>query len=351
MNSGPRGVQTPEMLIRKMSGVPRGLIGIIALAVLLLVLAVNTVYTVQPEEEAIILRFGKFTGTRYQPGLNFKFPYPVDQLFVLPTKRTLKKEFGFRTSQAGQRTQYQQTEFDSESLMLTGDLNVADVEWVVQYRIGDPYLYQFKVKSLDDRRYDRGDTFRDMAEAVMRQVVGDHSVDEVLTIGRAKVASDAKVLLQEISDLYETGIRVEQVVLQDVNPPKPVQASFNEVNEATQQRERLINEAWAEYNRAVPRARGEAEQLVRQAEGYKLERVNNAQGDAKRFLALFEEYRKAPEVTRRRLYLESVERLLPTLGDKVVVDGDLENLLPLMNLGGRVTLPAAAAAATQGGER
>lgn len=234
--------------------------------------------------------------------------------------------------------------------MLTGDLNVADVEWVVQYRIGDPYLYLFKVKNLDDRRREGGDTFRDMSEAVMRQIVGDHSVDEVLTIGRAKVAADAKQMLQELCDLYETGIRVEQVVLQDVNPPKPVQASFNEVNEATQQRERLINEAWAEYNRAVPRARGEAEQQIRQAEGYKLERVNNAQGDANRFLALYEEYRKAPAVTRKRLYLETVERLMPTIGDKVVVDGELENLLPLLSLGGNVTLPAAAAAATKGGE-
>ncbi len=326
MNRGPRGVQTPEVVIQRISNVPRGFVLIAIAALAVLILAFNLLYTVQPEEQAIILRFGEFTGEIYEPGLHMKIPF-IDKVYKVPTRRQLKKEFGFRTQRAGQRTRYEARDFPEESLMLSGDLNVADVEWIVQYKIGDPYLYKFKVDNVEE-------TFSDMSEAVMRQMVGDHSVDEVITIGRTKIAGEAKLLLQELCDRYETGIRVDQVVLQDVNPPKPVQASFNEVNESIQERERSINQAWAEYNKAVPRARGEAEQAIRQAEGYALERVNNAQGDASRFMSLYGEYRKAPDVTRRRLYLETIERLLPTLGDKIVVDENLKNLVPLLNMGG-----------------
>ncbi|MDH3284306.1 MAG: FtsH protease activity modulator HflK [Acidobacteriota bacterium] len=326
MNSGPRRVQTPEIVIQRMSNIPRGFILLAIAGLALLILAFNMFYTVQPEEQAILLRFGGFTGDIYEPGLNWKLPF-IDKVYKVPTRRQLKMEFGFRTARAGQRTRYEARDFPEESLMLSGDLNVADVEWIVQYKIGNPYFYKFRV-------FDVEETFSDMSEAVMRQIVGDHSVDEVITIGRTKVASDAKELLQELCDRYETGIRVEQVVLQDVNPPQPVQASFNEVNESIQERERSINQAWAEYNKAVPRARGEAEQTIRQAEGYALERVNNSQGDASRFLALYAEYRKAPDVTRRRLYLETIERLLPTLDDKIIIDENLKNLLPLLNLGG-----------------
>ena len=209
--------------------------------------------------------------------------------------------------------------------MLTGDLNAAVVEWVVQYRIVDPYNYTFRVRNVDE-------TFRSMSEAVMRRVVGDRTVNEVLTVGRAEVALEVEKQLQELCDQYQTGIKVEQVVLQDVNPPDPVKPSFNEVNEAQQEREKLINQAQSEYNKVIPRAEGEALQTIQEAEGYALERVNRARGDSARFAALFSEYRKAPEVTRRRIYLETLSEILPNVQRKVVVDGDLRGILPLLNL-------------------
>lgn len=296
------------------------------LGLVVLLVVSQAFYQVDPEEEAVVLRFGRWTGVLHEPGLNFKIPF-VDRVYKVPTQRQLKEEFGFRTRVPGVRTEYAREDFSHESLMLTGDLNVADVEWVVQYKIRDPYLFLFRVQ-------DPVGTFRDMSEAVMRQVVGDRSVDEVLTTGRAEVASYAKELLQELCDRYEIGISVEQLVLQDVNPPDPVKPSFNEVNEAIQERERLVNQAWAEYNKAVPRARGEAEEQIRRAEGYALERVNNAQGDAARFEAVYKEYRRAPAVTRTRLYLETLEEILPRMEGTVIVDDKLQNLVPLLGLPG-----------------
>ena len=213
--------------------------------------------------------------------------------------------------------------------MLTGDLNVAVVEWIVQYRIKDPYAFLFKVRDVPD-------TFRYMSEAAMRAVVGDHSVDEVLTIGREAIALQAKEELQKLCDSYEIGIEVQQLVLQDVNPPDPVKPAFNEVNQAIQEKERAINEAWADYNKAVPRAKGEAEQMIRAAEGYALERVNNAEGDAKRFEALYAEYRKAPDVTRKRMYLETMGELIPKLGRKLILDEQAKGVLSLLQLGGEL---------------
>jgi membrane protease subunit HflK len=173
-----------------------------------------------------------------------------------------------------------------------------------------------------------------MAEAAMRQVVGDHSVDEVLTIGRESIALQAKDELQRLCDRYGIGIEIQQLVLQNVNPPDPVKPAFNEVNQAIQEKERAINEAWADYNKAVPRAKGESEQAVRSAEGYALERVNNAEGDAKRFEALYEEYRKAPAVTRKRIYLETLAQVLPRIEKKVVLDDKAKGILPLLQLEG-----------------
>ena len=216
--------------------------------------------------------------------------------------------------------------------MLTGDLNVAVVEWITQYRVSDPYLFMFKVRNPQD-------TFRDMNEAVMRSVVGDRSVSEVLTIGRQEIASEVERRLQEMTDQYEMGIRVEQIVLQDVNPPEPVKPSFNEVNQAQQERERMINEARSDFNRVVPRARGEAEQTIFAAEGYATDRVNRAEGDAARFRSVYEAYRRAPEVTRRRLYLETMLDLLPSIRQKVIIDQDLNGLLPLLNLQGDFVSP------------
>jgi membrane protease subunit HflK len=281
-------------------------------------------YTVDPEEVGVILRFGRFD-RKTPPGLHFKFPYPVETIEKVAVQRQLKEEFGFRTTTPGVRTRYSPGDFNLESLMLTGDLNVAVVEWITQYRVRDPYKYLFKVRNV-------GFTFRDMNEAVMREVVGDRSVNEVLTIGRQEIADEAKIHLQAICDQYDTGITVDQIVLQDVNPPDPVKPSFNEVNQAQQEREKLINEARAEYNRIIPRARGEAQQTIQQAEGYATDRVNRAKGDAKLFEALLAAYRRAPEVTRRRIYLETMQAVFPKVKRKIVLDEKAGSILPFFNL-------------------
>ena len=292
------------------------------------ILVLTGYYQVEPDEVAVVQRFGAFARTT-SPGPHFKIPFGVETVTKVPVQRQLKMEFGFRTLRAGQRSEFAASneETQGESVMLTGDLNVAVVEWIVQYRIRDPRQYLFHVRDVPE-------TFRYMSEAAMRQVVGDHSVDEVLTIGREQVAHQAKDELQRLCELYGIGIEVQQLVLQDVNPPDPVKPAFNEVNQAIQEKERAINDAWAEYNKAVPRAKGEAEQAIRAAEGYALERVNNAEGDAKRFDSLYEEYRKAPAVTRKRIYLETMQVLLPRLGRKLILDDKAKGVLPLMQLGG-----------------
>jgi membrane protease subunit HflK len=253
----------------------------------------------------------------------------VDSVTKVPVQRTLKLEFGFRTVRAAIKSEFAPPtpETSAESAMLTGDLNVAVVEWVVQYKITDPKKYLFDVREPTA-------TFRDMSEAVMRQVVGDHSVDEVITIGRETIALQAKQQLQDLCNLYGIGIDVQQLVLQDVNPPDAVKPAFNEVNQAIQEKERAINDAWADYNKSVPRAKGEAEQAIRSAEGYALERVNKAQGDASRVEALYEEYRKAPAVTRKRIYFETLAQVLPKVGRKLIVDEKAKGILPLLQLEG-----------------
>jgi membrane protease subunit HflK len=212
-------------------------------------------------------------------------------------------------------------------MMLTGDLNVAVVEWIVQYRVADPYLYLFKVRNVTD-------TFRAMNEAVMRQVVGDRTVTEVLTVGRQAIETRVEELLRALTQQYEMGITIEQVVLQDVNPPDPVKPSWDEVNQAQQQRDRMINEARAEYNKVIPRAKGEAQQAVLEAEGYGLNRVNRAQGESARFQSIQQAYRRAPDVTRRRLHLETMERVLPRMGGKLFLDADARGIIPLLPLDG-----------------
>jgi membrane protease subunit HflK len=303
---------------------PKALIRLIVPAIIVLILLFTTFYTVGPEEIGIVLRLGKYVRST-DPGLHVKLPFGVEGVTKVPIQRQLKQEFGFRTVRAGVRTEYTTRGTAGESNMLTGDLNAAVVEWVVQYRIVEPYMYLFRVRNVSN-------TFRDMSEAVMRRVVGDRTVNEVLTIGRQEVADNVLLQLQELCDQYETGIKVEQVVLQDVNPPDAVKPSFNEVNEAQQERERLINEAQSEYNKVIPRARGEAEQTIRQAEGYALDRVNRARGDSARFVAVFDEYLKAPEVTRKRIYLETMNEILPRVESKIIVDDDLRGILPLLNL-------------------
>jgi membrane protease subunit HflK len=308
------------------------LIGRIALIVLLLLGLYSTYYQVNADEVGVVQRFGKYVRTT-EPGPHAKIPL-FEKVTRVPVQRQLKTEFGFRTTASGVQSEFEQNDVTrAESLMLTGDLNVAVVEWIVQYKVKDPYKYLFNVRHLDSAAR-RGDpsTFRDMNEAVMREIVGDHSVNEVLTVGREKIQIDAKELLQQLCDRYDTGLEVLQIVLQDVNPPDPVKPAFNEVNQAIQEKERLINEAWADYNQTVPNARGEAERVVRAAEGYALERVNNARGDVARFLNIYDEYRKAPDVTRRRLYLETLNEVLPKTGRKLIIDSSMKGILPLLNL-------------------
>jgi membrane protease subunit HflK len=245
----------------------------------------------------------------------------------VPIQRQLKEEFGFRTLRAGVNSQYTTKGYGGEANMLTGDLNAAVVEWVVQYRIVDPYKYLFQVRNVED-------TFRDMSEAVMRRIVGDRTVNEVLTVGRAEVALEVQSGLQVLCEQYETGIKVDQVVLQDVNPPDPVKPSFNAVNEAQQEKEKLINQAQSEYNREIPKAEGAALQTIQEAEGYALDRVNRAQGDAALFTSIYSAYATAPDVTRKRMYLETMNEVLPKVKDKIIVDDGLKGVLPLLNLNG-----------------
>ena len=316
--------------------------GVVAVALLLAVL--NTLYQVQPEEVGVVLRFGEYVRTA-DPGLRAKLPF-VEQVLKVPVQRQLKQEFGFRTAEAGVRTQFapQEGRFADEAVMLTGDLNVAVVEWIVQYRVSDPFLFLFKVRNPED-------TFRDMNEAVMREVVGDRTVTEVVTVGRQEVEAQVKNQLQELTDQYEMGIAIDQVVLQDVNPPDPVKPSWDEVSQAQQQRDQMVNEALAEYNRVIPRARGEAQQAILQAEGYALDRVNRSQGDSMRFTALYDAYQRAPNVTRQRMYLETMQRILPNVGRKLYVDKDTTGVLPLLSLDNLpISRGAGTAQSTGGGQ-
>jgi membrane protease subunit HflK len=296
----------------------------VLLVLFLLILAFTSIKTVGPEEEGVVLYLGQYSRT-VQPGLNFILPFGIEDLYKIPVQRQLKQEFGFRTVSSGVNSEYTKKSYADESLMLTGDLNLADVEWVVQYRIVDSYRFLFKVRNAED-------ALRDMAEAAMRQTVGDRTVNEVLTVGRQTVATNVEVLLQKMCEEYDNGIRIDQVVLQDVTPPEPVKPSFNAVNQAQQERETLINQAESEYNQVIPRARGGALETIQLAEAYKLTRVNGAGGEAARFNSLYEEYIKAPEVTKKRIYFETIERILPKIGSKIIVDEKGNSVLPLLNL-------------------
>lgn len=318
----------PSMEI-KLPKIKGNVIKIVVGVVIFLILLFGSIYQISPEQIGVILRFGKFVRTT-DPGLHFKLPLGIETVTKVPVQRQLKMEFGFRTTRPGIRTEYRVTpETKKESVMLTGDLNVGVVEWIVQYKIEDPYKYLFKIR-------DATNTFRYMNEAVVRKVVGDNSVDEVITIGRARIAMEAKEELQKLCDLYEIGIEVNQLIFQDVNPPDPVKPAFNEVNEALQEKERKINEAWSDYNQVIPRAKGEAEQTIRAAEGYATERVNNSKGDANRFKAIYKEYARAPLVTRKRLYLEAINDILPKINKKIIFDEKQKNIVPLLNLGEEV---------------
>ncbi len=282
-------------------------------------------YTVPSDSVGVVQRFGRYVVT-VSPGLHLKLPLGIDVATVVPVKRQLKQEFGFTTPDGTDPTQSPSPrDATRETQMVTGDLNAALVEWVVQYRISDPEKFLFEVRR-------PGETLRYVSESVMREVVGDRTVDEVITIGRQEIEVEALVKMQELSTKYAMGISIDQVQLKDINPPKPVQESFNEVNQAQQEKEKLINEARRDYNKVIPLAKGEKDQRVREADGYRLKRVNEAEGDVARFRALLVEYTKAPEVTRRRIYLETMQEVMPHMRSKIIVDEKARGVLPLLNI-------------------
>ena len=295
----------------------------IVIGLIVLFLGFSTFFTVDPEEVGVVVRLGKYVES-VEPGLNYKLPL-IDKVELVPVERQLKQEFGYRTVSTRVQSQYQKAGYEDESLMLTGDLNLADVEWVVQYRINDPYSYLFKVRNAES-------TLSDISEAAMRQIVGDRTVNEVLTVGRAEVSIEVQNLIQALVQEYPLGITIEQVVLQDINPPNPVKPSFNAVNEAQQERETLINQAKADYNRVIPRARGQAQETIQRAEGYASERINNAEGEVSRFNDLYAEYIKAPQVTKQRIFLETMEEVIPKMGKKIITDESGNNVLPLLQM-------------------
>ena len=296
----------------------------VILGVFVLICLATSFYTVEADEIAVVLMFGKSV-RQTEPGLHFKLPLGIENAISIPVRKVFKEEFGFRTVRAGIRTTYDARDFGEESLLLTGDLNIADVEWVVQYKIKDPKKYLFSVR--DPRR-----ALRDLSESVMSRVIGDRTVTEVLTVGRIEIAAEVKQHLQTLLDLYETGLDVANVTLQDVNPPEKVKAAFNAVNEAKQEKDRLINDAWRDYNQSVPKSKGLAQQQISEAEGYALKRVNQAQGDADKFNAIRTEYQNAKEVTRQRLYLEAMQEVLPQVKEIYIIDDKANTPIPILQL-------------------
>ena len=305
----------------------KGRSSLIIAALLLAALFWSAWFTVQPQETGVVQRFGKVVRTA-GPGLHFKLPFGIETARMVPTARVLKEEFGFRTvaSTPGKKTQYDpRGSYKDESLMLTGDLNVIDVQWIIQYRIEDPIRFLFHVRETPK-------TIRDITEAVMRRAVGNRIGSDVLTTGRVAVASEAKIEIQKILSNYEAGVRLVTVELQDVTPPDTVKPAFNEVNESRQDKERTINRAEEQANREIPKARGVAAQSISEAEGYALERVNRAQGEATRFNSILKEYVEAPQVTRRRLYLEAMTGLLADMKGLYIVDQDQKAMVPWLSM-------------------
>lgn len=320
---------TPEELFRQggqgLNDLGKWLPAILVLSVSVF-FATTSFYTIEQDEVGVIRRFGKYLTTT-DPGLHWKLPFSIDKLDKVKVKRVFKEEFGFRTSQPGIKTQYSNESFDEESLMLTGDLNVLDVSWIVQFKIKDPVQLLFNMGNPRE-------TIRDLSQAAMRQVIGDYSVSEALTTHKNEINLEVRESLQKTLDYYKSGIQIEKLELQEVLPPKPVQASFNEVNEAEQEREKVINQSWEAYNKVIPSAKGQAEKTFREAEGYALARVKKAQGDAAQFIDTWTAYKDAKVVTRRRLYLETLEEVLPNSGKVYIFDPRANGILPLLKLNG-----------------
>lgn len=324
MSSNPEDLLEQGMERLARAGGPRGLIIPVLLTIVGLC-AWTSFYTVPSDSVAVVQRFGRYL-KEVPPGLQFKLPFGFDVITILPVKRQLKQEFGFSTP--GANDPYQGSRRHNgkyETQMVTGDLNAALVEWVVQYRISEPVKYLFEVR-------EPAETLRYVSESVMREVVGDRTVDEVITIGRQEIESEALTKMQALSTKYAMGISIDQVQLKNINPPEPVQESFNEVNQAQQEKEKLINEARRDYNKVIPLAEGEKDQRIREADGYRLKRINEAEGNVARFSDLLAEYEKSPEVTRRRIYVETLEKVLSRIQNKIVIDERTHSVLPFLNL-------------------
>ncbi len=297
----------------------------IVILILIVIFALKgLVYSIGPDEVGVVQRFGRYIRTT-EPGLHAKLPLGIEKVTPVKVKKIFKEEFGFRTTRPGVRSVYATRQYTEESLMLTGDLNILDVRWIVQFRVKDPVKLLFKTR-------DPVNNVRGMSEVVMRRLSGDYTVDEVLTTKRQEVAHLAQQQLQELLDKYQAGIGIVTVKLLDVNPPDAVKPAFNEVNEAKQERERMINEAWEAYNKEIPRAKGEARRTISQAEGYQLDKINRAKGEAERFFVTWQEYKKAPEITKKRLYLETMAEVLPGAKRKFVIDPSQTSILPFLNL-------------------
>ena len=297
-------------------------IGFVGVLVLLAIF--TSFYTVGADQTAIVLRWGEIVD-QTEPGLHFKIPLFIETVKKVPVRKVFKEEYGFRTINAGVETEYDQGDYSAESLLLTGDLNNADVEWVTQYKIKDPKKYLYYIRNPTN-------ALRDLSESVMSRIIGDRTVTEVLTVGRIDIASTMKIELQTLLDLYDSGLHITSVTLQDVNPPDKVKAAFNEVNQAKQNKDQLINEAWRDYNQTIPRAKGLAQRLISEAEGYALKRVNEAQGDAEKFDAVRIEYNKAQEVTRSRIYLETMRQILPSVKQLYIIDPNTNMPIPILQM-------------------
>ncbi|PLX88001.1 MAG: FtsH protease activity modulator HflK [Desulfuromonas sp.] len=327
---GPTGEDLEKKVIeikdhlKNKYGPQKGILPTLIVVLLVILAGYSSFYEVDTEETGVVLRFGEFSSYS-EPGLHFKMPFGIDQVYLVQTGRVLKEEFGYRTVQPGVRSTYSDRGFEEESLTLTGDLNVSDVEWIVQFQVADPYKFIFNIK-------DPVGTIRDICEAMVRKAIGNANVTQVLTTERAQLASDIEQNLQETLNQYDIGVRIVTVKFQDVTPPDPVKDAFNEVNESEQQKESLIFQAREQFNREVPKARGEAKKALQEAQGYAVERINKARGETDRFLALLTEYKKAPEVTRRRIHLETLEEILPRLDEAYIIDPQGGSLLPLLPL-------------------
>ncbi len=314
-----------EEFFNKFKGFKLPGVFLIVIVLLALFFGSSTFFTIELDEVGVIQRFGKYNRIA-QPGLSFKLPSGIEKVSKVKVKRVYKEEFGFKTVQGSSNFRFSNESSSQEtSLMLTGDLNVAVVPWIVQYRISNPKDYLFMVKDVRA-------ILRDMSEATMRTVVGDRSINEVIS-KREEIAVAAKEMLQHEMDQAQSGINIVTIEMKKTNVPEPVQNSFNEVNQAIQEKEQMIYKAREEYNKAVPLARGEAKRLIKDSEGYAIDRVNRAEGDGAKFTSVYKEYVKAKDVTKKRIYLESMLEIFPKLGAKYIIDSDQKNILPFLNMG------------------